>query len=462
MALQKLLIRYFLEPLSRLMGKMPDKGRRGLFYVAGSGIFIYFFLNHMSVIPWRYLYSFALCSVMVAVMILATLPKKIKPVRFNPLFTVCWLGVGGLMLLSGVINNSDYLSEAFMLLVAYPIIYICWNNWDTESAFRLLLKLCKISLLIFFVVSFALSQITAQRFSGLFNNVNNCACYLALAGICLLVEIFYEHGSVIRNIVNILLLGMCYGMIDLTNSRTGKLALLSAAVIGFVVYCITYKIWTKKGVIASLLACVLLGAVMSTYLLGAFQMRQYLPLPYYDRDTHSFYFVGGVDADDPNAPGGSVETITMDSFEQISDAKNSMEGKTFDQYTSGRVSIWLKAVKRLKLFGVDKKQPVLLDGCDGSFKTTHMTVLEIAYESGIFAGVFYLLVNLLSGILAIIYAWRHRGEKFAVMPLMVILAFGVVSVTSSVNSSYNYILTFYYYLVLFPLIVKGQKSPANQ
>jgi hypothetical protein len=68
------------------------------------------------------------------------------------------------------------------------------------------------------------------------------------------------------------------------------------------------------------------------------------------------------------------------------------------------------------------------------------------------------LLNLLTGVLAIMYAWKHREEKFALMPLMVILAFGVVSITSSVNSSYNYALTFYYYLVLFPLVTKEEKS----
>jgi hypothetical protein len=475
MAVQKLLIRFILEPLSGITGKLGEKGRQGLFLAAGTCIFIYFFLNHMNVIRWRYLYSFALCSVLLGTMILATLPRKIQPVKFNPLFMVCWFGVSGLMCVSGLINNTDYLSEALLLLVAYPVIYICWNNQDKTTMLRLLLKLTKISLVVFFAASFLFAQITAKRFGGIFTNVNNCASYLALAGVCLLVELFYAHGSVKRNIVNVLLFGMCYGMIELTNSRTGKLALLCAGIVGVALYCVSKRFRIKKRIVFCFAGCILASLVMSTCLLTAFQARQYLPLPYYDRINHSLYFVGnhnqrpndGVDnpgTDDPGVddPGvdnpGDVEVIDPDSFDDLRDDKNNTEGKTFDQFSSGRLSIWKQYLQRLKLFGVEKKEPVYLESYKTYINTGHMTILEIAYESGIFAGIFYLLVNLLSGVLAIMYAWKHREEKFALMPLMVILAFGVVSITSSVNSSYNYALTFYYYLVLFPLVTKEEKS----
>ena len=85
-----------------------------------------------------------------------------------------------------------------------------------------------------------------------------------------------------------------------------------------------------------------------------------------------------------------------------------------------------------------------------------MTILGIAYESGIFAGILYLCVNILSGLLAIAYAWKHRQEKYALMPLMVILTFGIDSVLRTTNISFNYMTTFYYYLILFPLITKGR------
>jgi hypothetical protein len=96
-----------------------------------------------------------------------------------------------------------------------------------------------------------------------------------------------------------------------------------------------------------------------------------------------------------------------------------------------------------------------------NINTTHMTMLEIAYESGIFAGILYLLLNLSSGILAIGYAWKHRKEQYALMPLMVIITFGVDSVLRTTNISFNYMTTFYYYLILFPLMVHRPMLPES-
>ena len=82
-----------------------------------------------------------------------------------------------------------------------------------------------------------------------------------------------------------------------------------------------------------------------------------------------------------------------------------------------------------------------------------MNILQIAYESGVFAGVFYFLVNLLSGILTIWFAWKFRNEKYAVLPLVVTVVFGVGSLLSASSLAMGYLITFYYYCMLFPVMV---------
>ena len=67
-------------------------------------------------------------------------------------------------------------------------------------------------------------------------------------------------------------------------------------------------------------------------------------------------------------------------------------------------------------------------------------------------GIFYFLLNIGSGLAAIWFAWRNRGEKFALMPLMITLGFGVLSMLGSCNVSFWYMTTLYYYLVQFPII----------
>ena len=485
MAIQQLLIRLLLEPLSRLTGGLRDKTKDNLFLIFGTGIVLYAFLYHMQVIRWRYMYSFALCCVLLGLMILVTLPRKMEPVKFRPFFSICWFGVGGLMLLSAVRNNFNYLPESLLFLVAYPIIYISWGNGDTTHRFRTLLKLAKITCVIFFVLSFLFIKITTRRYGGIFYNVNNCGSYLALASACILLELLYEPESTKRNIFNILLYGMCYGMVTLTNSRSGKLALLATAFVGVAMYLLSNDRKNRKKVFLNLAGCFLASMVMMSCLLYVFQLRQYLPLPYYNQKTHSFYMTENwikffdksntpahrpvkpaPGTENPNEvyvefntePTDPLEFFDAESFEQFGDSKTNTEGKTADQITSGRLSIWKGYVKRLKWLGVPQKETLYLEDYKVEIHTTHMTILEIAYESGIFAGILYLLVNLTSGLLAIGYAWKNRKDPFAAMPLMVILAFGIVSVLGSFNSSFNYVLTLYYYLLLFPLITKGRKT----
>ena len=459
--MQELIIRYFLAPLSRFFGTWSEKCRERIALTAGMGIVTYFFLYHMEIIRWRYMYSFAGCGLLLGVMFLMTLPKEIKPVRFRLIFGLYWFGAGGLMLLSALRNNPNYLPEALMLLVVYPFFYISWANGEAEKYFRLLVKLSKISLVLFFVISFLFSQITTRRYSGLFTNFNNCSGYLALAGVCLILELLYEPESKRRNIVNILLFGMSYGLIVLTNSRSGKLALLFSVGVGVVWYAWTHRSALKIRFFVKAAVCVLLCCVMSTGLMYAFQFRQVLPLPYYDREYHGFYFtvdglpgreaLSGVETED------SLGFFNYDSFENYGEKKTTAEGKSLDEYSAGRISVWTGYLKRLTLFGVKEKESFYLDGYDTYLHTAHMTILEIAYESGIFAGVLYLLMNLISGFTAIWYAVKKRKEAYALMPLMVILTFGIISVLGSFNSSFNYLFTLYYYLVLFPLITDGPK-----
>ena len=66
--MQELIIRYFLAPLSRFFGTWSEKCRERIALTAGMGIVTYFFLYHMEIIRWRYMYSFAGCGLLLGIM----------------------------------------------------------------------------------------------------------------------------------------------------------------------------------------------------------------------------------------------------------------------------------------------------------------------------------------------------------------------------------------------------------
>ena len=90
--------------------------------------------------------------------------------------------------------------------------------------------------------------------------------------------------------------------------------------------------------------------------------------------------------------------------------------------------------------------------------TAHNTILQMAYECGIPTGILYLVFNLTSGVLAILFARKNRSERYALLPLAVTVAFGFMSLLSSLENAFSYMITLYYYLLQFPLIAAAAKK----
>lgn len=473
--LQQWLIHFILNPLAKFAQRFSGKMRDRMFTLAGVAVFVVFFLYSASVIRWRYLYTFAISCFLLGVMILCSLEKEIKPVKFRLRLLLPLLGVGALTLLSTVLNNVEYLFEALLMTVAYPVVYICWNNADREKLIRLLIRIIRISLVIFVVASLLVIQITTRRYSGLFRNPNNCAFYLSMVCACLGAEILYRRSFDKNCIADILLFAVAQAMIHYTNSRSGQLAVYALAAGGIVVYMLTHSKKENLGCLLRAGCCVLASAVFMSVLIYAFQARQLAPIPYYAKTTRTFYFterwehlagnqqnfVGEL----PPEESQQEDFFGTESYDDFNDGKSNMEGKDLDRYSSGRLSIWKQYGSELNLLGHEEVPTIIIlngDGMETEIHSTHMTIMEVAYECGIPAGVLFLILNIMSGILAIVYAWKNSAEKYALFPLMVILAFGVCSVFTAINGSFAYISTLYYYLAMFPLMVKTQEETAVQ
>lgn len=467
--IQKFLIQYILAPLGGLMDKFSEKIKDLLFVLAGLGIILQFFLKNMSLANYRFLIFFAVDCLFLGIMILCTVSKDMKPVKFRWPLAVCWFGIGFTMLLSGVRNNVDYLPEAMLFLVAYPIMFICWNNSDRTKIFRLLLRICKISVIIFIVVSFLFAKIKSERYPGIFNNTNGAAYFLAVGVTCQLVELMYAKRFNLKVAFDILLLGMATAMLYYTNSRTGPLGAIVAVVCGLILYMLTHN-WKENGkCLVRLGAAVLIALVFASNLVYVFQMRQELDLPYFDPLKGEFYVVEKKPAANSNT-GNKTNNNASDNSEQseeasaedkyfdtsgfsaVTDKKGTTENKTLDQYSTGRITIWMAYVKDLNWSGHASTPKIYIDWMYKEISSTHMTILQVAYESGILAGIFYFLLNIGTGFVSIWFAWKNRKEQFALMPLMITLVFGVMSMLGSCGVSLWYMTTLYYYLVQFPIL----------
>lgn len=456
--MQKLLIQHILSPLCRAMGRFSEKKKDALFLLGGTGIVILTFLRYMEAVDYRYLYHFTGCCFCLGLMILASLGEEVKPVSFRKSLSIPMVTLGILLLISGIVNNVNYLPEAALLLAAYPVVYICWSNSDHARIFRLLIRVCKMTVILFAAASWLLAPIGRDKYPGIFTNTNNAAYYLTVVCAALLLDILYGERSKKQLTGDILLLGLTGALNYYTNSRTGVLGVCLALIFGLTMYLLRHSRRENLACLGRLAAGALACVIFVFGLVYVYQLRQWLPLPYFDgEDDRGFYTATRQELLDEHYPDWEEEMgdrlfFDASGFFNVSEKKTSSSGKNLDTYSTGRISIWLAYAEDLNLTGHESVPPKFIEGYNKEFESTHMTCLQIAYESGIPAGLVFLLLNIATGILTLWYAWKHGKEIYAAGPLMFTVIYGVLSMLGSCNVSFGYLSTLFYYLVQFPII----------
>ena len=465
MIIQKLLIQYLLMPLARLMEKVPERAREYLFVAGGLGVGFEIMRQNLELPSQRYLVYFVIGCVSLGIMILSTLRTDIKPVRFRKGISICWFGMGFMLLQSALRLNIDYIAEAIIFLVAFPVVFICWNNADRTQIFKLLLRIIKILAVVFMVASLLFARITKERYQGIFDNPNGAAELLMLTVGCQIVEILYAKKLDWRCLIDILILGCSVAVCYYTNSRTGYLGMIVAVCFAVGMYLLTHDRKENLKCLIRVTATALVTVICVFNLVYVFQWRAKLDIPFPDLSGESLRSfevaenpAGAWDdirmsAQTPTKGATEPEFSGIEGFRNVAKKKGETAGKSFDDISTGRLTLWTFYASDLNLFGHASVPTVFVPLTGQTIGTPHMVILQFAYESGAFAGIFYFLLNLLSGLLTIGFAWKFRKEKYAVMPLVVTVVFGVGSLLSASTSALLYIITFYYYCVLFPVMV---------
>ncbi len=457
MAVQKLLIRYLLDPLAKIISRVPRKVKDAGFVVSFLCIIFLYIGQGGALFNFRYMYFFALGCLGLGGMIVCTLPSQVKAVSFRKSLLFIWLGIGGLMLLSSILYNLDYLPEALLFLVVYPVIFIVWNQGNTNNIFKQLFRGIEISFWIYALACMLFYPVNDVRYSGVFINVNGTAGYLALVSVCLLIDYFWFEKKFANQIRKLIAFGICAAMLLYTGSRTGILELTIVAVALVV---ISLRRFYKSRKLQFLKSALLVAASVILF----FNSTMYVMQFGYSAKTEVVNFVHNIFGGTPNGGGsdsGSNKPVRPEDSANLIGDRLDTDGRDLGQISTGRLQIWEGYVKQLNLFGhPDSGTVTFMDGeIEKTYHTTHMTVLQIAYENGVIAGVLYLCFNLTAGICSLLYAVRRKDDPCACIPLLISLAYGVLSLLANTGVSFWYLGTLMYYLVQFPIMVKPQDAP---
>lgn len=364
----------------------------------------------------------------------------------------------------------------FTVTVPFTLLYL--RDADEADWKELFREFCNGVLLSFgAVLAFSLlfrpyHKLFAPRYPMAFYSVATCSLYLTvvfLVAAFRLLNGFYEERKWKEQFGNLIVMGTVFCYTVMTVSRTAFLAIIAACAAAF--FCLAAALFEKR-----------IGRLFLAYIAACVSAVILFPLVYtMTRSIPAFvghpFIMGGemwegetITSEDPVDSEKYMDirrlrSITVDklfggSFHKLFDEEetNSVSGDGISRapyrvgntallpmvlvahgvtpdtwynesggnLSNGRIDIFLAYLERMNLTGHDVMG---VETEEMSYPHAHNTFLQTAYDHGVLVGGYFLMLGAVSLIRAICFCVRTKDNIYAVLPLMMITAFGVASLT---------------------------------
>ncbi|MBR4868691.1 MAG: hypothetical protein IKU10_06005, partial [Clostridia bacterium] len=242
-------------------------------------------------------------------------------------------------------------------------------------------------------------------------------------------------------------LGMCSALVFYTNSRTGLASALAALFLVGGIYVIRNWRKAKREVVLRILGMILAIAVTLPTTIYAF--RGCYMVTEWTRSVLTSTTVSNT-----NVNKGGVG-----SFFEYAKIKTKIADRDMDSISAGRTSIWKAYLSNSNLFGSDVEESFFIESRHVSYSTAHMVWITYAFRHGFVCAAIWLAYTLITGLIALVYAWRNgRGDPWALLPLAITVVFAITALLASINTPYSYVITTYYYVIQTWMLGKGFKK----
>jgi hypothetical protein len=155
--------------------------------------------------------------------------------------------------------------------------------------------------------------------------------------------------------------------------------------------------------------------------------------------------------------GTDVNQGGLGDFFEFAKLKTEINDKDIEAISTGRTAIWEAYLTNSDLFGNNVEESFFIESRHASYSTAHMVWITYAFRHGFICAGIWLVFTVISGLLALRYAWKRKGDPWAFLPLAISIVFGITALLASINTPYSYVLTMYYYFVQTLLLSKGFK-----
>ena len=361
----------------------------------------------------------------------ARTPGKAR-VRFHRGMAGLWMGLHGMMVVSGLFYQ-DWLPESLPLLLCYPVVFSVLSSRDDESTFRSVLRGALFATLPFMLWSLVSVPLTIgyPGYMGVFYDANcmaMCAIVLTASALVLAYAAFVK-----RQIKACIAYGACAAlgaaMLLLTLSRSALVAFVGVAAI----LCVAVIAGTAKHP-RRLLAILFAVVALSGMLLAKITVDKMYEAAVEDYElavyNHETY------GNPITVPKPEDRTISMDDL------------------TSDRWGIWMTVLENLTWNGHESsvvQEWVAKDGAGERRFNAHNAFFGVAYNNGWIAGLLLVCYTLLAGVRSVQYYIIHRKTSpYAATPLAFCAVFVLVGMFESVYAPFS-IIGCSYLLVQAPL-----------
>lgn len=402
-----------------------------------------------------------------AVIGLFSVNGELKQVKWNRQIVFIWYVLGSLLFLSGLLHSveNSYWLWSYTMLIGFPGFYLIWQNRkDYSTLFDIISSAMLVILLIFFVICLCTinSEVNISgRYWAFMRNPNHLG-KVAASGMIAVLYLYLRLRDRYRWIMAVPG-GICVTLAVLSGSRTAIIVIAAQLIVfmaGNIKCCLKEKSYIRTA--AGLIAFVLLGVLS---MVAAEKGLEYCQL-LHDRagivqdstqDTGE-NISASESAEDTEAANttDTEENISSseESIRQNSDALTSrfeLDGKTVDQISSGRITVWKYFIDHLNLFGNDWVQ-YSAAAPEYKHQWAHNDVLEVAYRSGVIAGLFDLLLLAYLGIYVLRVMFSGRmSEKYHYFTASAILTYGGFAMLDVISFPFSMQYTFMCFVALMPI-----------
>ena len=136
-----------------------------------------------------------------------------------------------------------------------------------------------------------------------------------------------------------------------------------------------------------------------------------------------------------------------------------IEGKDLDVYTAGRYQIWVKYAQHLNWTGNDFSKVDWLELTRKAVKHAHNNFLEIAYRCGVPVACLHILLELMAGIICLIWLFSPRyKDPVYLFCIVFMVCYAVQSMFDIATIPFERPAPFYFYMIMIPIFTFGTEQ----